>query len=458
MKYNAKYIFIEGEFKKNITIDVKNNIFFSVEENAKGEGIVDLGNVALLPGCVNAHSHAFQRAIRGRTESRDLDHPHDDFWSWRKAMYRAANTLSADDITTLAEFTFLEMAQVGITSVGEFHYLHHQEDGSPYADQNELAHRMIAAAHKIGIRISLLNVAYHFGGIDEAARPSQCRFVSQDLESYFERVRALRSTWKGDNVVIGYAPHSVRAVDEEWLIAIAQQAQVDASPLHIHASEQRAEVEDALKKRGRSPIQWIHDQGALGSNTTIIHANHATEKEIALMAQSGASICACPTTERNLGDGFLPMSAFLRADIPICVGSDSHTQIDLFSELRLLEYNERLQKEERNVLAQVRGEEHTWAALFPMLSCNGSRALGLGAASISEGQVADFITLDLEHRTLLGSDWGALANNVLLTMTPDAIRDVFVGGKKIIDNGRHVYQSEVYEKVEGLMDKLWKKS
>lgn len=451
MKWTARYILIDGIFKEHVFFEIQNN---RIQLTDDGQGAVDLGKVAILPGCVNAHSHAFQRVIRGRTEHRNTAFANDNFWSWRNAMYSAAQSLTADEISTVAEFTFLEMAQNGITSVGEFHYLHNQPDGRPYLNPNELADRMIEAAKKIGIRIALLNVAYHFGGIDSEPSLAQQRFVSTDVESYLEKTNTLRTNWKGHDVVIGYAPHSVRAVDENWLRTINEASEKFDSPLHIHASEQRSEVADSIKKRGTSPIEWLYKNGALSERTTIVHANHATQKEIEYMAKRKTSICVCPTTERNLGDGFLPIVDFLKFDIPICLGSDSHTQIDLFSDARLLEYNERLRVQKRNHLASELEKKTTSEILLPMLAENGSRSLGIGAAAIANNELADFFTVDLNHRTLLGSDPLSLGANILLSMSPDAVKDVFVGGDRIVKNGKHVYETEIYEKYETLMERV----
>ncbi len=457
MKWTAKYILIDSVFQENISFEIKAGRFVMSRDCSDA---IDLGDVAILPGCVNAHSHAFQRVIRGRTEHRTprnqspAEGLEDNFWSWRTAMYSAAQGLTADEISKVAEFTFLEMAQSGITSVGEFHYLHNQPDGVPYINENELADRMIEAAKKIGIRITLLNVAYHFGGIGKTPNQAQKRFVSKDVRSYLEKTNTLRTNWKGHDVVIGYAPHSVRAIDEHWLGAISDAAQYYDAPLHIHASEQRGEVKDSVAKRGLSPIEWIYENGGLSERTTIVHANHATRKEIERMAETQANICVCPTTERNLGDGFLPIVDFLKSKIPVCLGSDSHSQIDLFSDARLLEYNDRLLVEKRNVLASELDRATTAEILLPMLSKNGSRALRNGAPAIADDASADFFTVDLKHRTLLGSDSESLGANILLSMTPDTIKDVFVGGKKIIQNGKHKYEDDIYSNYESVMERV----
>lgn len=463
MKYTAKYVWIENRFESHATFEIHKGVFQHSEVNYLQTSIdsdaLDLGDVAVIPGVINAHSHAFQRIIRGRSEHISTAHLEDNFWGWRDAMYHAANHLSAEDIKNVSQFTFLEMAKSGVTSVGEFHYLHHAEDGKNYEDKNRIANAIIEAAKKVGIRISLLNVAYRFGDIAEPAKKSQRRFISHDLPTYLDGTLALRRQWENDpSVNIGFAPHSVRAVDEHWIRGIAREAKAFDMPLHIHASEQRSEVENSLRKRGQTPIEWIDAQGALSSRTTIIHANHATESELESIAKRGSIICACPTTERNLGDGFLPMHNITKLDIPITLGSDSHTQIDIFSDLRLLEYHERLRNEKRNVLAGLRNKTSTAQVLLPLLSKFGAKSIGIGAAEIAPKEVADFTCLDLKHPSLIGADRSTIGGFIALSMPADAVKDVYVGGECIIKDSKHVNEDEIISAYLEVSHRLWKKT
>lgn len=398
-----------------------------------------LGQVALVPGLVNAHSHAFQRAIRGRTEYLAAGREDEDFWSWRHEMYRAALGFDADEVEAIARLAFKEMALSGVTSVGEFHYLHHQPDGKPYADPNELAHRVIRAARAVGLRISLLRVGYQRAGFGREAAPDQRRFIEPEVDIFTRRLDALREAWSGESAVsFGVAPHSIRAVPAEWLRALADYARADDLPFHIHACEQRRELEESREEYGTTPVAALQKLGALSADTTLVHATHLAEEELEMMGDLRPTVCACPSTERNLGDGFLPALDLARRNIPVSLGSDSHTNIDLWEEMRLVEYHERLRYERRNVLATALIQPdaarplRTADILWPTGSVHGARALKLPVGELRAGRLADFVALDLEHITLARSDAESLLPNIILSMTPGAVRDVFVGGRQIV--------------------------
>jgi len=397
---------------------------------------VDLGEVALVPGLINAHSHAFQRGIRGKTEYLVAGREAQDFWTWRQEMYAAALGYDADQVQAVSRLAFMEMALSGITSVGEFHYLHHQPDGQPYADPNELAHRVIAAAREVGIRIALLRVGYQRAGFGRTAEAEQRRFVEADVDTYLRRLDDLQTRWKNDPLVsVGLAPHSIRAVPENWLRAMGEYAQAKDLALHIHACEQRREIDESLAEYGRAPIAALAEMGVLSERLSIVHGTHLADEEFELLAQTRPTIVACPTTERNLGDGFLPAKKLVAHEVPICLGSDSHTNIDLWEEMRLVEYHERLRHEKRNVLASAKSPR-TADILWPMGSQNGARALRIPAGNFAPGTHADFVAVDLGHITLVGSDAQSLLPNMILSMTPAAVRHVFVGGEQIVAHGR----------------------
>lgn len=448
----ARHVLLEGEFVEGVALDIEGERITAVHRGgAPDDGVParDLGEVALVPGLVNAHSHAFQRDIRGRTEWLHRDRADEDFWSWRREMYSAALSYSADDLERVARRAFWEMALTGVTAVGEFHYIHHQPDGTPYEDANELAHRVIRAAREVGVRIALLRVAYHRAGYDRPADSMQRRFVEPDVEVYLERLAALEARWRGEpGVSVGAAPHSIRAVPGGWLEAIGRHAAAHGMPLHIHACEQRAEIAQSVAEYGRTPLEVFDDLGLFEARPVLVHATHLSARELDLLAERDAIVCACPTTERNLGDGFLPALALVERGVPICVGSDSHTSIDLWEEVRLVEYHERLRYERRNVLARawpvwfpaLSGVARRDVArlLWPMGSAHGAAAIGLEAGRIAPGQLADLVALDLEHPSLLGADAGSLLSDVTLSMKTGAVRDVFVGGAPIVEGGRHV--------------------
>jgi formimidoylglutamate deiminase len=342
-----------------------------------------------LPGFVNAHSHAFQRALRGRVERIDPGHPQDDFWTWREEMYRAASALDPDSMYAVARLAFGEMLTAGYTVVGEFHYPHHRPDGTPYPERNAMSRAIVAAAADAGLELVLLMTAYARAGAGLPPTPGQRRFCDPSVGAYLERVDEMAAECR-----VGLAPHSVRALPREWLEEIARHAERTGLVVHVHACEQRAEIEQCQAEHGRRPIELLADVGMLGPRTTVVHATHADESELRLLAESGASVCACPTTEANLGDGFLPAERLLRLGVPVCIGSDSNTVIDPVLELREIEACARRQAERRNVLVPE-GDDGPTAYLLQIGTYNGARSLGL------DGPVGE-VTVDLGHPQLQG--------------------------------------------------------
>lgn len=441
MRIGAKWIVTAQGVLEGATLEIEDG---KISGFGAGEADVDAGNVALMPGLVNAHSHAFQRAIRGRTEYRAPDGGRDDFWSWREQMYGAALGFSSDDVYSVSRAAFLEMALSGITTVGEFHYLHHQPDGTPYDDPNELANQVISAARSVGLRIALLRVAYHQGGPGVEASPKQRRFIESNLDDYLGRTEALRQAWESNELVsVGVAPHSVRAVPPDWLEAIADWAAANDAPLHIHACEQRAELEEIDAAFGVTPIELLRGTGAISERTTVIHATHLSEHDLEILGDEKPTVCACPTTERNLGDGFLPARELVERGVPIALGSDSQSVIDLWEEMRCVEYHARLVAERRNVLAEAAGAAQTAEVIWPMGFANGGRSLGLDVGALAPGMAADFIAVDLRHPTLWGTNRNTITTDALLSMSADAVRHVWVGGDRIIEDRRHAEQADI---------------
>jgi formimidoylglutamate deiminase len=342
-----------------------------------------------LPGFVNAHSHAFQRMLRGRVEHVDPAHPHDDFWTWREAMYTAANSIDPDGAYEIALLLYREMVAAGYTAVGEFHYPHHQPGGRPYADPNAMAKATAAAAHEAGIEIVMLMTAYARAGAGLPPTEGQRRFCDPSVDAYLERVDALAGEMR-----VGLAPHSVRAVPRDWLEQIVAYAESTGMVVHIHANEQRLEIEQCEAEYGMRPIELLADIGLLGPRSTLIHATHVSDRELDLLAASGATVCACPTTEANLGDGFLPALELMELRVPICIGTDSNTVIDPLAELREIEHCARRLVERRNVLVPP-GDDGPTPYLLEIGGRNGARALGLDHAP---GEVE----IDLDHPLLAG--------------------------------------------------------
>jgi formimidoylglutamate deiminase len=343
-----------------------------------------------VPAMVNAHSHAFQRDLRGVAERPGT--PEDDFWSWRTEMFRLAGALEPDTMRDVAARVYAEMAAAGYGAVGEFHYVHHRPDGTPYDDPNAMAIAVAEAAVEAGLRIVLLPAAYHRNGWDGGDRPpepGQRRFCDPDVETFLARVDALRA-WAAsrDGVDVGVAAHSVRAVPAEWLEAIAAYAHRHALVLHVHAHEQRRELAECHAEHGCTPVDLLAQVNFLGERTSVVHGIHVTHVDIALLAESGSIVVSCPTTEGNLGDGFLPALRYRDAGVRLAIGSDSQVRVDPFEEVRELETGARREGQTRHAL--LAGTSDLWGALV----ANGCAALGIDGA----GTVA----VDLDHPDLRG--------------------------------------------------------
>jgi len=441
-------------------------------DELKDEKRINLTQRALLPGMVNSHSHAFQRVLRGRTEYRSSNSQvgSDSFWTWREMMYSAAERLTPEDIYDAARMAFLEMALHGITAVGEFHYLHHQPDGTPYDDPNLLAKEVVRAAGDVGLRIALLRVAYARSGFQTEPNPRQVRFIESDPEVYLRNLEKLigdvarggsptvreglaangalphgRAT--GLSAWVGTAPHSVRAVPLDYLRKVITQANQTQLKVHMHVAEQPAEVSAGVEEYGQTPVALLQTEGLLSENFTAVHAIHVTPKAIPSFARSGAMVCACPTTERNLGDGVVPADQYFKHDVPICLGTDSHAQIDLLEDARELEYHLRLQKLERAVLSA--------ASLFDCATINGARSIGAPGGALEPGKAADFFTVALDDPAIAGASAETLLANIVFSLPRAAVREVVVSGKPVVSAGQHLVQEEIVERFSDLQKRLW---
>jgi len=345
----------------------------------------------LLPALTTAHSHAFQRQMRGLAQRRGKD-PKDDFWTWRGQMYEAARSLGPESIARVSRVAFRELKSAGVHTVGEFHYVHHQPDGTPYDDRTVLADAVIAAAKAEGLRVALLRVAYHRAGPGRAAEPGQKRFCDPDVEHVLRDVDTLRARYANDpDVRVGLAPHSVRAVPPSWLRPLREYADAHGLALHMHVAEQAREVEECVAETGRRPIELLSEEGLLSSRFVAVHATNLLPHEARLLGEAGAFACVCATTERDLGDGLPDLSALRSAGARLCTGIDSHVITDPFDDLRALETHERLRTRTR-VTFQPEGGTPA-EALWLEGSVEGSVACGFRDAG---GRVV----IDLEHPTL----------------------------------------------------------
>jgi formimidoylglutamate deiminase len=404
---------------------------------------VRLPGRALMPGFVNAHSHSFQRLIRGRTQWRPADDSVSDFWSWREAMYGAALRLEPEDVYDAARFCFIEMLHSGITTVGEFHYLHNDPSGAPYSDPAELARQVVRAARDVGIRICLLNVCYATGSIGRPLSAEQRRFNTPDLDAYIQATDTLAADYLADPLVtVGVAPHSVRAVSRDWVRTLHGWARARDLPFHMHVSEQPAEVDACIASFGLRPVELLEEDGILDDGFTGVHATHITDGEVAMLARSGATVCACPGTERDLGDGVLRARDLVRAGATIALGTDSQTVIDMFEEMRLVEYNERLQRLQRVVVtheaAATRGGRLEPAPLLiDMATRAGARSLRLPGGGLEADALADAIAIDLHHHAIAGWTRETLPALLALSAPADVVTDVWVAGHRVIRDRRH---------------------
>ncbi|CAN5752946.1 formimidoylglutamate deiminase [soil metagenome] len=375
-----------------------------------------------LPAFANSHSHAFHRALRARTHRGA-----GSFWAWREAMYKVAASLDPDRYFHLARAVYAEMALAGVSAVGEFHYLHHGPDGMPYDDPNAFGQAMIEAAQDAGIRITLLDTCYLHGGIGKEPDDTQRRFSDGNAERWAQRVEALPER---PGVRVGAAIHSVRAVDPAAIAIVAEWASAHHAPLHAHVSEQPAENEQCLDAFGLTPTELLHHHGALGDRFTAVHATHVTQADVRLLGDARCWCCFCPTTERDLADGIGPAGDLRDRGARLTLGSDSQAVIDPLEEARSVELNARL-------ATGVRGT-HGAPALLQMATEHGHESLGWPEAGrIEPGALADFVTVDLGSvRTAGATDADALEMAVFAATASD-VHHVVVGGRAVVENGRH---------------------
>lgn len=435
------------------TVDSTEQVRAEVERRREQGQYVTSRNLpgkALLPGLVNTHSHAFQRGIRGRTEyPRSGDGQREDFWSWRGGMYRVADQLTPDDMEALALGLYVEMTKAGITQVGEFHYLHHQPDGTPYDNPDELAHRIQRSARGAGLRLTMLRTYYARAGV---GRPdpegAQRRFCDPDLDFYLAALDRLAA----EGCAVGVTPHSIRAVPKDDLQRLVARAAERNWPLHIHISEQPREVEECLQEYDCRPVELMERLGGLTSSTTLVHAIHLRDNEIEAIGKAGCSIASCPTTERNLGDGIVSAEALKKSGAHFTFGTDSQCQIAPFEETRQLEYHRRLQAQARSLMYQ--DSELAGLDFLRMLTENGWRSLGGQGGRIEVGQPSDFIAVDLNHLSLAGASQESLALDLVFSASPDVVSDVWSQGVEVVNERHHRAQIQAADDLRRVFTKL----
>lgn len=403
-----------------------------------------------LPGLASLHSHAFQRGMAGLAELRGDST--DTFWTWRETMYRFALAMSPDDVAAVATLLYVEMLEQGFTRVGEFHYLHHDCDGSPYVDVAEMAARIAQAAEASGIALTLLPSFYAHGSFGGAQpHDGQRRFICTVDQFATLMAASRKAIAKLPGANIGIAPHSLRAVTPDELRALVPLA--EGGPVHIHAAEQVKEVEDCLAWSGRRPVQWLLEHAPVDRRWCIIHATHTTDEEIAAFARTGAVAGLCPITEASLGDGIFPAPEFLAAGGSFGVGTDSNVLVGAADELRQLEYGQRLKHRQRNVLSSGAGRS-TGRTLFDHALAGGARALAQGTIGLTPGARADIVTLDMSHPSLSGRAGDTIIDGWIFAAGSGAIDCVWAGGDKVVEGGRHRLRQAARERFNASVRRL----
>jgi formiminoglutamate deiminase len=442
-RWHAELAWLPGQgVRRDVLIEAAGDRFSSVRAGASpaGSGPVTVHLKGLtLPGLANAHSHAFHRALRGVTQAGP-----GTFWTWRERMYQVAGRLTPDSYLTLARAVYAEMALAGITCVGEFHYLHHGPGGERYADPNEMGRALLAAAADAGIRITLLDTCYLAGGLSPDGRfeplaGPQLRFGDGSADSWAQRAEALGPDSRGTlapHARAGAAVHSVRAVPQDQMPAVAGWAQRHGAPLHAHLSEQPAENAACEAAYQATPARVLDGAGVLGPRATMVHATHLTESDVVLLGGSGTGACFCPSTEADLADGIGPARELAIAGSPLSVGSDSHAVIDLFAEARGIELTQRLATGQRG--------SFTADALATAATSAGHACLGWpDAGHIVPGALADLVTVGLDSVRLAGTAEPTALENVLFAATAADVRHVVSGGRDVVSDGQHLLVPDV---------------
>ncbi|MEE1893082.1 formimidoylglutamate deiminase [Pseudomonas otitidis] len=430
--FHAERALLPSGWASNVRFEVgASGLLEQVLPDAGSEGAERLHG-PVLPGMPNLHSHAFQRAMAGLAEV--AGNPNDSFWTWRELMYRLVGRLSPEQMEVIARQLYVEMLKAGYTAVAEFHYVHHDPAGRPYADPAELALCISRAARDSGIGLTLLPVLYShagFGGLPP--NEGQRRFI-HSTDSYLALQQRLREALPADQG-LGLCFHSLRAVTPDQLTTVLA-AEDGARPIHIHLAEQQKEVDDCLAWSGRRPLQWLYENAPVDPRWCLVHATHAEADEVQAMARSGAVAGLCLTTEANLGDGIFPAVDFLARGGRLGIGSDSHVSVSVVEELRWLEYGQRLRDQRRNRLHRPE-QPQVGRTLFDAALAGGAQALGQPVGELAVGSRADWIVLDGTDPYLDTAEGDALLNRWLFAGGDRQVRDVMVGGRWVVRNGHH---------------------
>lgn len=445
----AKRALLASGWAENTRVEITDGVISRILSDTSalaGDTVVD----TLLPALANLHSHSFQRAMAGMTEYRMAGR--DSFWTWRELMYRFTSHLTPEQIEAIAALVFLEMQEAGYASVGEFHYLHHQKDGSPYENLSEHSDRIMAAAKQTGIGLTHLPVLYSYAGVgNKPLEAGQARF-GNDVDRFCKLVdRAKESiTALPSDCLVGIAPHSLRATSPEDLAKVLQAH--GSGPVHIHIAEQPKEVQEVQAGLGARPVEWLLANAPVGQNWCLIHATHMTDEETVDMAATGAVAGLCPVTEANLGDGPFNGAAYMAAGGAFGLGSDSNVLISLTEELRTLEYSQRLRDLSRNVL--VPGEGSVGHALYTGSAIGGAQALGRRSGKIESGSLADLLAIDSTHQTLCALRTDQLLDGLVFAAKDVVVTDLWSAGRHAVKEGRHIARDQITSRYRKVMSNL----
>lgn len=440
---------VNGFWQQNVLIDIDNKgrvAGVSANETPRGEQVE-----LLLPAMPNLHSHAFQRAMAGMTETRGSD-PSDSFWSWRKLMYQFLQHLNPDDIESIAAFGQIEMLEAGFGAVGEFHYLHHQADGKKYDNLAEMSERIVAAAMQSGIGMTLLPVLYEHGGCDGRELQGGQKRFGNSIDQFSQLYTAVENIIKphSDSFSVGIAPHSLRAVSQSSLAQA--EALLAGKPLHIHVAEQTAEVDEIQAAWNARPVEWLLDNHNVTSNWCLVHATQMNAEETRRVARTGAVVGLCPITESNLGDGIFNGVEYRAHSGHWGIGTDSNVRISLSEELRTLEYSQRLKHRKRAIYAT---EAHsTGRVLYDSAMQGGSVALNRQCGSIAIGEMADLIALDIDSPSFVAVDKDNWLDAWLFANDDSVVTDVWVAGRHLVKEGVHVHREEIERRYRNTLKNL----
>jgi len=445
----ARNVWLEQGWSKNVRLhwDVQGDLT-RIELNAVPENHEQVEEF-VVPGMINLHSHAFQRAIAGMTEIAG-DGP-DSFWTWRDLMYRFALALNPEQIESIAAQLYSECLRHGYTSVCEFHYLHRAPDGAFYDDKAETARRVIKAAQDCGIGITMLPVLYSYADFNQKALSHDQRRFATDPEQILQLVQLLESS-RGGQIEVGVAPHSLRAASTRQISDLTKSLPADR-PIHIHIAEQQKEVDSCLAYSGKRPVELLFDTQDVNDRWCLVHATHLNASEITQIARSKAVAGICTTTEGNLGDGFFPLPDFIAQQGRFGIGSDSHVSQSPIEELRWLEYGQRLLAQRRN-MSSVAGQRHIGDFLWKACLQGGAQASGRSVGVLAPGMRADLLILDADHPNLCGIAEAGVLNSWIFSGNDNLVRDVLVGGEWRVKHGRHNQQDEIQHRFKQTMNQL----